>query len=175
MRAGRSRGPEAGFTMIATLIGITVMMALALVTVTAVQGDISLTSRDETNKQAYEAAKAGIENYAFHLYSDPLYWSKCTNVPEPNAVNQIGSTTKRLSVPGDAEATYAIELLPATGQSSCKTTAPTESMIEQSGRTDRLISNSLDRLLRQLDGKDCRHLQAAELPRLRLFHPAGDL
>ncbi len=128
-----SRGPEAGFTMIATLIGITVMMALALVTVTAVQGDISLTSRDETNKQAYEAAKAGIENYAFHLYSDPLYWSKCTNVPEPNAVNQIGSTTKRLSVPGEAEATYAIELLPATGQSSCKTTAPTESMIEQSG------------------------------------------
>ena len=133
MKPSNSESAEAGFTMIATLIGITVMMALALVTVTAVQGDISLTSRDETNKQAYEAARTGIENYSFHLYSDPLYWSKCTSVPEPNAVNQQGSTTKRLAVPGEPKATYAIELLPATGQSSCKTTAPTESMIESSG------------------------------------------
>lgn len=127
---------EAGFTMLATIIGVTVITALALVAVTAVRGDIPLTSRDIGNKKAYEAAKAGVEDYASHLYADSLYWTRCAEVPTPNAVNLQGSTTKRRAVPGDPNATYAIELLPATGQttySQCSTSNPGGSMLETGG------------------------------------------
>ena len=37
------------------------------------------------------------------------------------------------------------------------------------------LPDPLDRLLRQSASLDRRHLQAGELPRLRLLHPAGDL
>ena len=96
------------------------------------RGDIPLTSHDLSNKRAYEAARAGAEDYAFHLYSEPTYWTKC--VPEgTNAVNLKNSTTKRRKVPGDPTAEYAIELIPATGKTNCSTAAPTETMIETSG------------------------------------------
>lgn len=127
---------EAGFTMIATIIGVTVITALALVAVTAVRSDIPLTARDLSSKKAYEAAKAGVEDYASHLYADSLYWTKCTSVPTPNAVNAKGSTTKQRSVPGEPASTYAIELLPATSQttySQCSTSFPGPSMLETSG------------------------------------------
>ncbi len=138
MRARVRGGGEAGFTMIATMIGTTFMLMLALVAVTAVRGDIPLTSKDIASKRAYEAAKAGVEYYAFHLYANAAYWSECTTPasssgPNPNGLNQVNTTTNRRSLPGDATAQYAIELIPATGQSSCKTTEPTKSMIETSG------------------------------------------
>ena len=112
--------------MIATLIGTTVMASLALVAVTAVRGDIPLYSHDLNSKRAYEAARTGVEDYAFHLYANPLYWTAVHRGPAPTPVNQQGSTTNRRKVPGDPTAQYAIELLPATGQTECKTTAPTE-------------------------------------------------
>jgi hypothetical protein len=121
--------------MIATIIAMSVIMLLAVVAVAAVNGDTHLSRNDLDHKQAYEAAKAGIDDYAFHLNADSSYWTKCTNVPTPNAVNQQGSTAKRRSVPGSTGATYAIELIPATGHSSCdptNTTTATASMIEQS-------------------------------------------
>ncbi len=124
---------EGGFTLIATMIGITVIMGLALVTVTAVRGDIGNTSYDISSKRAFEAARAGIDDYTFHLYANRDYWKACDTVPTPNAVNQQGSTTKRRPVPGGSGATYAIELLPATGQSRCSTSSPDTSMIETSG------------------------------------------
>ena len=136
MRMSRLRQDERGFTMLATMIGATVVMSLALVAVTATRGDIPFTSRDIASKKAYEAAKAGIEDYAAHLYADSLYWTKCAEVPAPSAVNKQGSTTKRRAVPGDASATYAIELLPATTQTTytqCATANPGGSMLETSG------------------------------------------
>jgi Tfp pilus assembly protein PilE len=132
----RLRQDQQGFTMIATMIAATVVMALAVVAVTAVRGDISLSSRDIANKKAYEAAKAGIEDYAAHLYADSLYWTKCAEVPSPSAVNLQGSTTNRRAVPGDPTAAYAIELLPATTQTTytqCSTANPGGSMLETSG------------------------------------------
>jgi hypothetical protein len=126
---------EAGFTMIATIIGVTVITALALVAVTAVRSDIPLTARDLSSKKAYEAAKAGVEDYASHLYADSLYWTKCAGVPAPSAVNLKGSTTNRRAVPGDPSATYAIELLPAEQltYSQCSTAFPGPSMLETKG------------------------------------------
>jgi type II secretory pathway pseudopilin PulG len=132
----KSDTSEAGFTMIAVLIGMMIVTALALAAVTAVRGDIPLTSRDLASKKAYEAAKAGVEDYASHLYADSLYWTRCTEVPTPNAVNSSGSTTKRRSVPGEPNSNYAIELLPASTQttySQCSTASPGPSMLETSG------------------------------------------
>jgi hypothetical protein len=132
-RARSLRGDaQAGFTMVATLIGTAAMAALALVAVTAVRGDIPLYNGDLGNKMATEAARSGIEDYAFRLYNDPNYWTKCVASGNPS-LNQIGSTANRRKVPGDASAEYAIELIPATGQTECKTSAATESMIETGG------------------------------------------
>jgi type II secretory pathway pseudopilin PulG len=124
---------ESGFTMVATMLGTTVIAALALVAVTAVRGDINLTTYDLSSKRAYEAARAGVSDYAFHLYADNLYWAKCTNVEGTSPVNQQGVTTKRRVVPGDSGAEYAIELLPATGQKECSTSNPSTTMLESSG------------------------------------------
>lgn len=133
--ARRRLGAEDGFTM-ATAMLATLVVTLALAaTVSAVNGDINLTGRDLDQKRAYEAAQAGLADYSFHLNKDNGYWAKCTNVPTPNAVNNDGSTTRRRNVPGNTGATYALELIPATGYSACNPSDPVNSMIEQSGGT----------------------------------------
>ena len=114
---------EQGFTMIVTTIGLAMVALIALVAVTAVGSDTNPTGRDLQRKRAYEAAKAGINEYSFHLHTDNGYWAKCTKVPSPSAINQPGSTANRRPVPGDAEATYAIELLPANGNPTCDPTS----------------------------------------------------
>jgi hypothetical protein len=124
---------EQGFTMAITVLGMFIVSLLVLGAVKTVSGDISLTRVDLDHKQAYEAAKAGIDDYAWHLTEDTGYWSDCTSVPAPSAVNQMGTTTARRNVPGSTGASYSIELIPATGQSSCSTAQPVTSMIESSG------------------------------------------
>jgi Tfp pilus assembly protein PilX len=124
---------EGGFTMATAILALMVVMLAMTATVTAVNGDISLTSRDLDSKRAYEAAQAGLADYSFHLNKDNGYWAKCTAVPAPSAVNANGSTTNRRNVPGNTGASYALELIPATGKSACSTADPVGSMIEQSG------------------------------------------
>jgi Tfp pilus assembly protein PilX len=121
---------EEGFTLAAVMLGMLLMSMMLAGTVAAVNGDINLTGRDLDRKQAYEAAQAGIAEYAFHLSTDTNYWTKCTSVPEPHALNQVGTTSKRRPVPGSTDAEYAIELIPRTGRSSCSTTDPVGSMLE---------------------------------------------
>jgi Tfp pilus assembly protein PilE len=113
---------ESGFTMIMTVIGITLIALLAAVAVTAVNGSAQVTGRDLARKQAYEAALAGINEYAFHLHANSAYWTECTEAAqagEISALNQQGSTANQRPVPGDNGATYALELIPATGHSEC--------------------------------------------------------
>ncbi len=127
---------EQGFTMIMTTIGLAVIAVVALVAVAAVSGDTNPTGRDLQRKRAYEAAKAGINDYSFHLHVDNGYWAKCTKVDAPSAVNQPGSTTNRRQVPGDPSASYAIELLPANGNPMCNSTSivtATQTMLESLG------------------------------------------
>jgi type II secretory pathway pseudopilin PulG len=144
----KRRDDEDGFTMIVTVIGMSLIALLALVAVTAVNGDSHMTSRDLSRKQAYEAAKAGIDEYAFRLHTESAYWARCDNVGSPSAVNQMGSTANWRSVPGMPEARYAIELIPASGQSSCDSSsvvAAKASMLEPAngpnGGTFRIRSN----------------------------------
>jgi type II secretory pathway pseudopilin PulG len=127
---------EDGFTMIMTVLGLALVAMLASVAVAAVTTDSNMTTRDYTHTQAYEAAKAGIDEYAYHLHKDNGYWAKCTNVGTPSAVNQMGSTAKRRPVPGTTNASYAIELIPATGHTTCDPTTistATASMLESLG------------------------------------------
>lgn len=129
---------ERGFTMVMTTIGLSVVAMIALVAVSAVGGDINPTGRDLQRKRAYEAAKAGINDYSFHLHVDNGYWAKCTKVAAPSAVNQPGSTANRRTVPGDSGASYAIELLPANGNPTCDPTTivtATQTMLESLGST----------------------------------------
>ena len=84
---------EHGFSMI---IVMGVMAASALFV--AANGDLPLTRDSQDRKQAYSAAEAGINYYQYHLNQDPDYWTRCTNVPAPNAtenqpVNQAGNGT----------------------------------------------------------------------------------
>jgi hypothetical protein len=123
--------------MIATVLGTSLIAMLALVAVAAVNGDSHLTSNDLEHKQAFEAAKGGIDDYAFHLHANGNYWGLCTGVPIPNAVNQQGAVAKgeakKRFVPGSTSASYAIELIPAEGHAECDPIHPTVSMIETSG------------------------------------------
>jgi Tfp pilus assembly protein PilE len=129
----RLHSDERGFTLIVTMITLLIAGILVAAALGAANGDTRLVRNDLDQKKAYYAAQAGVSDYEFHLNQDVNYWSYCTNVPSPSAVNQIGSTTNRRSVPGSTDETYAIELLPATGQSSCNTASPGTSMIESSG------------------------------------------
>ena len=86
---------EAGFTMIMTVIGLSLMAALVLVAVTAVNGDSHLTAHDLKQKQAYEAAKAGIDDYAYHLHANNSYWTSCANVAKPTAVNPMNASPRK--------------------------------------------------------------------------------
>ena len=127
---GRLHRNEDGHTMIAVVGAISLVSLLVGAALAATNGDLRLTSRDLDDKRAYAAAQAGIADYVFHLNADNTYWTKCTNVPNPHAVNQQGSTANRRNVPGDATAQYAIQLIPASGQSSCSTSNPQTTMLE---------------------------------------------
>ena len=131
--AARLRDSEDGFTMILAVITMMISAVLVAAALSSASGDFHLINNDLNQKKAYYAAQAGISDYAFHLNQDVNFWTYCTNVPAPTAVNQVGSTAKRRSVPGSASETYAIELLPATGQSACSTADPIGTMIEPTG------------------------------------------
>jgi hypothetical protein len=130
---------ESGFTMIMTVIGITLVTLVAAVAVTAVNGSTSQTGRSLDRQEAYEAALAGIHEYAFHLHQNTGYWAECTKgvqAGEPNALNEKGSTANRRPVPGGGGTTYALELIPATGHTKCDPTTletATASMLESQG------------------------------------------
>jgi hypothetical protein len=131
---GRLKG-EDGYTMIAVL-GVSVLVTLLVgAAVAATNGDLHQVRRDLSSKAAYAAAQAGIADYAFHLKNDVGYWTWCTDLPGPNAVNQAGaSPLKTRPVPGATDgSTYAIELLPATGKSQCLKTDPVGTMLERTG------------------------------------------
>jgi hypothetical protein len=119
--------------MIAAVGATFLLTILGGASLAASKGDLRLIRRDLDDKRAFAAAQAGIGDYSFHLNNDNNYWAKCTSVPAPHAVNQQNSTANRRFVPGTNDASYAIELLPATGQSTCSTTSPVTSMLEASG------------------------------------------
>ena len=76
-RLRRVRG-EGGFTMAPVAIAASFISLTTVVAAGAVNGDLNLTRNDLDHKQAYEAARAGIADYAYHLNKDTNYWTRCT-------------------------------------------------------------------------------------------------
>ena len=105
---------ERGFTMLLTLVVMVVAGLLMTAAFTAAEGDIHLSGHDQLEKKAYYAAQAGISDYSFHLNGDVNYWTRCTAVPSPAVVNNLGDTPLRTRpVPGATDESYAIQLIPA--------------------------------------------------------------
>lgn len=135
-RARARLAAEDGYTMIAAIGAVTLISVLAGAALAASNGDLNLVQRNLDYKRAHAAAQAGIADYSFHLNNDNSYWARCTDVPEPNAVNQVGDEPlEKRAVPGPEGAGYAIELLPATSGPGveCDSSNPTETMLEQGG------------------------------------------
>ncbi len=134
-RAALLAREEGGFTMIAVVTSVALVSILVGVSIAATNSDQGLIQRDISQKRAYAAAQAGIADYTYHLNNDSGYWTRCTGVPTPNAVNQQGAISRYRpvdpTVPTGPQ--YALELIPATGQSACDSNNPTVSMLESTG------------------------------------------
>ena len=135
--------------MIAVVGAIALVTILAGARLAATNGDLNLTRRDLDTKRAYAAAQAGIADYSFHLNNDNGYWAKCTSVPAPTRSTRWAPRPSAASCRDRPTTSYAIELMPATGQSSCSTSNPVATMLEQSGPHDRLLPHPLHRVRRQ--------------------------
>src|ERR1700684_755213 len=120
-RVNRMR-EERGFVMIAVLGVLFVGGLLAVAPCTAANGDINLSHRDTTEKQAYYAALAGVQEYEYQMQANPNYWETCKS---PSG-----------EVPQEANEHYEIKLLVASTAGTlkeCSTSKPFESMIESKG------------------------------------------
>ncbi len=130
---------ERGNTMAAVMGVMLVGGLLAAAAIASPTKDVGLSRFDQDYKDALAAAEAGAADYMYHLNRDNAYWAKCTNVANPNAVNQVysgsGSTRWRtvpgtVSKPGAPANSYSIELLPANGYGSCVVGQAQQSMID---------------------------------------------
>ena len=119
--------------MILVLGALALTMLLSIAAFAAINSDLPLNSNDSQQKQAYAAAQAGIQQYLFLLDQNSEYWTQCVPATNPGAINQAGSTANTRPVPGQPGETYAIELMPANGFTSCLTSNPVNSMIQASG------------------------------------------
>ena len=95
---------EHGFSMIIVMGVMAASSLFVAAAFAAANGDLPLTRDSQDRKQAYSAAEAGINYYQYHLNQDPDYWTKCTNVPAPNAtenqpVNQAWNGTSPTTDP----------------------------------------------------------------------------
>lgn len=105
--------------MIITLGVLFVTGLLLLAAFTAANGDIHLSHEDTNRKQAYYAARAGVQEYEYKLQVNPNYWQTC-EAPK----GTISSETTE---------SYEVTLLPANKASACNALKPFETMIETAG------------------------------------------
>src|ERR1700680_2932218 len=98
-RRSPAPGAEAGFTMIIALGVMLVSSLLLVATFTAIRGDAHQSHVDVTQKQAYFAALAGIQEYQYKLEANANYWSTC---PKPEG-----------AVPGEANESYEVSTMAA--------------------------------------------------------------
>jgi Tfp pilus assembly protein PilX len=125
-RALRTRwrlAAQDGFTMVVALGVMLVCSLLVAAALEAANGDIDLSHRDTLQKQAYYAALAGVQEFEYHLQSNPDYWETCSSPAN--------------TVPQEANEHYEVKLLPAStaplGTKSCSTSSPFATMIQSSG------------------------------------------
>jgi hypothetical protein len=120
--------------MVTAMGGMMLIMMTSVAALGAATADIPVAREDLDRKRAYAAAEAGINDYFYKLNGDNTYWTKCTNVPEPHAVNQPwdghGQDPRRWRQVPSSDAQYTIELMPANGFGQCSTSQSQASMID---------------------------------------------
>ena len=122
--------------MLLALSAMVLVTALSVAAFTAVNTDTPLSNNDSYQKEAYSAAQAGIQQYLFDLDSDNGYWEQCVPTSNNHGINLNGSTANQWQVAGTTNEWYAIELMPAAGQTTytqCNTADPLDSMIQALG------------------------------------------
>jgi hypothetical protein len=120
-RARPELGDDAGFTMIIALLVMLVTSLMLVAAFTAANGDVQQSHTDLTQKQAYYAALAGVQEYEYKLEANPNIWETC---PKPEG-----------EVPGEKGESYVVTTLAASTskEASCNTAKPFESIIESKG------------------------------------------
>ena len=120
--------PDGGFTMIITMGVLMVVTLLSAAVFLAVQSDASLTRADLDGKRAYAAAQSGMQAYLYALNvnaSNSTWWETCANDMSNNGAGTA------VPVPGATTgATYSYVPVPANGATTCSTTDPVGSLID---------------------------------------------
>lgn len=107
------------------IIALGVMLITSLLLVgafTVANGDIQLSHTDATQKQAYYAALAGIQEYEYKLQNNPDYWETCEK--------------PKSTVPEESSERYEVIPLAASQEPKgtlCSTSNPFGTMIESKG------------------------------------------
>jgi hypothetical protein len=134
-----------GFSLIITL-GVMLITSLLLVAAFTADGtDVSLSHEDLTQKQAYNAAVAGVQNYEYRLQVNPDFWETCESI--------------KAKLPQEGSSSYEVKLLPAGTASkgaTCNIGNPFEYAIQSSGRA----ANTFNVESTGYAGKDKRSLIA---------------
>jgi hypothetical protein len=116
-----------GVTMIIAMFVMLVTSLLLVAVFTAANGDTQISHIDLTQKQAYDAALTGAQEYEYKLEANPDYWESC---PEPKG-----------NVPGESSESFEVTTLPANSAPSTENTCseakppsnPFKTLIESKG------------------------------------------
>ncbi len=108
-------------------IGVMFVTSLLLVAAfTVANGEVASTRVDATQKQAYFAALAGVQEYEYELQSNPDYWESCEG--------------PKSELPEEKAQSYEVTVLPAStapvgskGVKECIASKPFETVIESKG------------------------------------------
>src|SRR5205085_11923014 len=122
VRARRRLSGEEGFTMLIALGVLVVTSLLVAAAFAATQGDVHSSQHDIDAKRAYSGAVAGVNRFLYQLNQNTNYWETCP-------------TQAKTAVPGSSTEKYSFTPVPANGTSSCSTTDPIGTMIDQNAGT----------------------------------------
>lgn len=136
----RVRRDERGFTMITVIGALLAVTMLCIAALAYAQGDLKPGAHDRDRKIAYAAAEAGIQNYAYYLSQDPGFWAKCalSSAHISQRWDGSGPDPRTWTAVSGANASYAIELLPANGHSACDVNNAEATMIDTTTGTFRI-------------------------------------
>ena len=177
MRLRRLRSEERGFTMAPVAIADRVSSASWSSSPPGRSTAIcNLTRNDLDHKQAYEAGAGRARRLRLppqqgHQLLDPLHLGAEPERGQPDRLDREAAPGARAPAAPPTRSSWSR----APASRSCSTSNPVGTMIEQSGAEHGHVPDPLDRLQRRLRAVDRRHLQARQLPRLPLLHPARDL
>jgi hypothetical protein len=120
---------DEGFTLVVAIGVMFVASLLVVAAFTAAEGDVNLSHRDTTGKQAYYAALAGIQAYEYQLEANPDYWESCETVT---------GTAKESSSTSHTTESYVVKPLgrmegTETEPRTCSATEPFKTMIQKNG------------------------------------------